>query len=201
MATSGELIRIVSEVLVLKRSHVTSCFRALQADAVVSKGGRGRSASHVSVMDTARLIICMMATDSLLEAVPVTQLMMSLKATRQNGVDELAFNLDYVVGALLRDVTEPWRAGPFGQIADPNVRLEISPSKLEARILSDTQSMLFTHSPSGPLTDNVEHQKIQARLIDQTSIVGMVTLRSIEARHIEGVAVGVLQHLAVGPQG
>lgn len=69
MATSGTLIDLIARVLKMPRNDVRYIWLQLQAQGLVTKGGRGRSASHVTARDAATFLIACIASLSKLDAV------------------------------------------------------------------------------------------------------------------------------------
>jgi len=62
MATPGMLTDCVAWSLGLQESGVAYTWRVLRENGIVTKGGRGRSAAHVSATDAANLLIAVAAT-------------------------------------------------------------------------------------------------------------------------------------------
>lgn len=60
MATSGQLVSITSKALRVSAVSVLVYYRELRSAGLVSKSGRGVSASHMTALDAARLLIAMM---------------------------------------------------------------------------------------------------------------------------------------------
>lgn len=60
MATSGQLVLITAKALRLPEVSVLLHYRELRTAGLVSKSGRGVSASHMTALDAARLLIAMM---------------------------------------------------------------------------------------------------------------------------------------------
>lgn len=67
MATSGEMTRLFSDALGLTEAHVAARYRALRESGLVTKGGRGRFAPTMSPLDAARLLIAVMAAQTISE--------------------------------------------------------------------------------------------------------------------------------------
>ena len=64
MATPGQLISRLSEVLNIPERTVTVYDRVLREAGLLSKAGRGRGSVHRSPLDTARLIIALLCTSA-----------------------------------------------------------------------------------------------------------------------------------------
>lgn len=75
MATSGEMVLCIAEAMALPKATVTNYHRVLRDAGLVTKGGRGRSATHMKDQDVARLLITIMGSDCLEEAPAVCRLM------------------------------------------------------------------------------------------------------------------------------
>lgn len=60
MATSGQLVSITAKALRVPAVSVLLHYRELRGAGLVSKSGRGVSASHMTALDAARLLIAMM---------------------------------------------------------------------------------------------------------------------------------------------
>src|SRR5690606_29464750 len=57
MATPGELIKAVADVLHVPEVTISSYYRSLREAGLVTKGGRGRSAAKMTAADAAHLLI------------------------------------------------------------------------------------------------------------------------------------------------
>lgn len=64
MATPGKVVRDVSIALGVPEPTVTVFYRTLREAGLVSKSGRGRSATHCAPLDIGRLILSLLVTDS-----------------------------------------------------------------------------------------------------------------------------------------
>lgn len=69
MATPGELVKKMSEVLTIPEPTMAMYDRALRDAGLLTKGGRGRSSAHRTPLDAARLLIAALVTTSPARAV------------------------------------------------------------------------------------------------------------------------------------
>ena len=72
MATPGQLITRLSEILTVPAETITVFDRVLKDAGLLTKGGRGRSAPHRTALDTARILIALLSTASPARAAEAT---------------------------------------------------------------------------------------------------------------------------------
>ena len=79
MATSGEMVSAVAEVMGVTVSKVETLDRRLSENGLRTKGGRGRAAAHMSALDVTNLVFAVMSGAGMTEAPGATEKMTNLK--------------------------------------------------------------------------------------------------------------------------
>jgi hypothetical protein len=79
VATSGEMVSAVAEVMGVPVSKVETLDRRLSENGLRTKGGRGRAAAHMSALDVTNLVFAVMSGAGMTEAPAATEKMTNLK--------------------------------------------------------------------------------------------------------------------------
>ncbi len=87
MATSGELVKMIAVETGYPEPTVAIVARKLREAGLLTKGGRGRSAAHMSPLDAARLVLAFLVTESPGRAVEAVTDFGSMRAQRTDQGD------------------------------------------------------------------------------------------------------------------
>jgi hypothetical protein len=200
MATSGEMIRNTAGALSLPQATVTSYFRELQKSGLVAKGGRGRSAGHVSARDVARLLLVLLAADSLADAADALRLISSIAAYSDTGAkapDELLLE-DAVISIL--EFLAAQAGGPPpkvfkvpGDLSSGNLVLMVSGTRLEAWVHIDGIVVLqfanFGEMPDLAVPPDLWGEvSISDRLRIRAIMGGIWTIRAVDAVALQRIS-------------
>lgn len=196
MVTSGRMIEIVADALILPTATVTSYHRQLQQERLVTIGGRGRSAAQTTPADVAKLLITMMGSEKLEEARDICELIsttVSLIGTKPDSKEiRLRTTITLVEAIVILLVQLKPRANrkkqlpllPFlGDVSGDGVVLDVYPSTLEAHITAGLGSLGF-HSLEKPYPEIDPNEwfslPVRERLLAKAQVGGMLTMRSID---------------------
>ena len=78
MATSGEMVSAVAEVMGVPVSKVETLDRRLSENGLRTKGGRGRAAAHMTALDVTNLVFAVMSGAGMTEAPGATEKMTNI---------------------------------------------------------------------------------------------------------------------------
>lgn len=141
MATAGTMTRVFAEGLALSEAQVASRYRALREAGLVTKGGRGRFAPTMSLLDGARLLIALMGAEMIAETKPAVEIFgQGICAVCEGDDDPLAEALRDLVFeetiALLLDCCLTYRLGDPGRFErlGRDVTINLSPTQLTATV-------------------------------------------------------------------
>jgi len=207
MATAGEMTKIVAEALALPEATVISYQTMLRKAGLMTMGGRGRSAPQMTPLDIARLIIALMGSDALADAVAVVELWGALEYIFADA-EHIPSELDDIGLAIFDDLlgrhnfesavaeliqanatrrqgkrTASW----FGfKLDGHDLTLNLTASALEASIIVGPFQFQYrrTSEPANPAPpDEWYTLPAKERLVARAGHPGMRTLRSLG--HIE----------------
>lgn len=92
MATTSELVLMVSEALGVPRSTVDTHMRNLRGAGLLTKSGRGPSAARMTVQDAATLLVAVLASPQIQDSVETANLCLNLQCLNGPQVRDYAGN-------------------------------------------------------------------------------------------------------------
>jgi hypothetical protein len=197
MATAGEMTRVVADALIMQTATVTSYYRMLRReDGLVTQGGRGRSAAHMTSDDVASLLITVMGSEKLEEATAMCRLLTAtvgvygITADGERTEVEPHITLVEAIGRLLQQVRPrhtPLKDPPMlpflGDVSLEGLILEICGSTLESNIQAGDRLLEFLSLEERvPITapDDWSSLDMKQELLAKAEQGGMLTKRSID---------------------
>ncbi len=211
MAKIGDMTRHVALTLSVLESTATSYVRILNADGLITRGGRGRSAPDMTSRDIARAVIALMAAESLDEVAAITHLVRQAEYVfavpnewssgdepssydwlRLTFEDALTDQIEFFSGgaALTGDAVIPFDGD--------NTSVEISSTSLIAAIQVGTETFEFASNENEPVSyaDDWPDLPARERLVARSLIGGINVRKSIT--HLELRELGKLVTLRSG---
>ncbi|MNK15293.1 hypothetical protein D3C87_334280 [compost metagenome] len=196
------MIGVIATAIARPRATVTSYYGVLRKGGLISTTGRGRSAQDLSPLDVARVLIVMLAADSLQEGEAVTRLVGQLWHTSFASEEDakpvldiefesalagiIAFKADLLHGRPLRD------EGLLGNLATDEIQVSVTATHLSAEIRVGAARTEFSASSGEdpPVThpDDWDDIPIRDRLLLRAMMEGMSVARSIDNHVISKVA-------------
>ena len=189
MTTSGKMVRIFAEALVLSEAHVAARYRALRENGYVSIGARGSNAPMMTTLDGSRLLIALMGLGTIAQTPTLVGLMGPADCVTVVGDDELANALKDLSFeqsiARIFEICHDHRKGRAQAFVDlvRGLVVGLSPSELTGFIRRGEFVATFAPSPhheTGPTVTKAQLSSMR-ELLRSREQTGLRTQASVEA--------------------
>lgn len=202
-------MKLVAAALALPEATVTSYYRVIRDAGVIAKGGRGRSAPHLSALDTSRLVITLMSAEALSEAPEITRLIGNTECQYLEGMDpdddpehpttgtleSIRFEDALAQLIAFRAVSSQSVGSPvLGDLGSDALFVRVAATRLTAEIEIDGSTVEFQHGyDEYVVTDPNDWAglSIRERLERRPVLEGMKVTREIDYLAIKKIASGL----------
>lgn len=165
MATAGEMIKVIADVLARPNATVTSYYAALRKAGMISTTGRGRSAQDLSPLDVARILIVMLSADNLQEAAAISHL---IGSCTHKPWDEKSpsITFEHALSLIIAGRADYINGRPtqthliLGDFVKNSFCAEVNSTRLDANIITKNGYLEFsTPNPSEEIISKIDNYK------------------------------------------